>query len=103
MAKQPALTAPGVPAAIPVIDPLGELCAALASTDEGAKKVDARKMVSGMIQRPWQQLPGKLRRAIRADIRRLREAKLSGDAIAAKGYGRTIVDHALRDLGQGGA
>lgn len=103
MTKQPTQTASDAPAATPASDPLAALCAAISSSQEGADKAAARRTISQMTQRPWQQLPGKLRRAIRADIRHLRDAKLSGEEIAAKGYGRAIVEQALRDLGQGGA
>lgn len=103
MTKQPTQTASDAPALTPAIDASAALCAALASSEDGPQKTAARRTASGMTQRPWQQLPGKLRRAIRADIRRLRDAKLSGEEIAAKGYGRAIVEQALRDLGQGGA
>lgn len=106
MAKQPTQTAQtesDEAAAAITHDPHTALCAALASSGEGSDKTAARRTVSGMTQRPWQQLPGKLRRAIRADVRRLRDAKLSKEEIAAKGYGFTIAEQALRDIGQGGA
>lgn len=103
MTKQPVQTVSDAPAPTPATDPTEALCTTLFSTEEGAEKTAARRTVGGMTQRPWQQLPGKLRRAIRADIRRLRDAKLSGEEIAAKGYGRAIADQALRDIGHGGA
>ncbi|SOC47090.1 hypothetical protein SAMN05892877_1274 [Rhizobium subbaraonis] len=84
-------------------DPLGALCAALASPEETEAKVNARRTVSGMAQRPWQQLPAKLRSAVRADVRRLRDDKLSREDIIARGYSYAAAEQALRDIGQGGS
>lgn len=103
MTKQaPVTAAEAAPSAV-ARDPLGALCAALASPEETQAKVDARRTVSGMAQRPWQQLPAKLRSAVRADVRRLREGKLSREDIIAKGYSFAAAEQALRDIGQGGA
>ena len=64
-----------------VVDPMAELCAALFSTEEGAKKKAARQTVGAMTQRPWPQLPSRLRSAVRADIGRQLD---SGAARAAR-------------------
>ncbi|NVP54461.1 hypothetical protein [Mycoplana rhizolycopersici] len=94
-------TAIGPPVA--ASDPLGTLCQVLFSSEETEAKVDARRTVSGMAQRPWQQLPAKLRGAVRADVRRLRDGKLSREDIIGRGYSFAVAEQALRDIGQGGA
>ncbi|MEI2299337.1 hypothetical protein [Ensifer sp. MJa1] len=87
------------PAAVKV-DPAEEICQALFATDEGAKKEAARKAVGGMMQRPWQQLPSRLRSAIRSDVGRLADQKKTREQIVALGYSVEILGQALRDLGK---
>lgn len=103
MAKRTSFAETETGSSVVVSDPLGALCQALLSSDETEDKVQARRSVSGMAQRPWQQLPVSLRKAVRADVARLREGRISAEEIVAKGYGRAVVDQALRDLGHGGA
>lgn len=82
------------------VDPAEEICQALFATDEGTKKDAARKAVGGMTQRPWQQLPSRLRSAIRSDIGRLADQKKTREQIVAFGYSVEILGQALRDLGK---
>ncbi len=82
------------------VDPAEEICRALFATDEGAKKEVARKAVGGMTQRPWQQLPSRLRSAIRCDVGRLVDQKKTREDIVALGYSVEILGQALRDLGK---
>lgn len=89
----------GAPAAAKV-DPAEEICQALFVTDEGAKKDAARKTVGAMTQRPWQQLPSRLRSAIRSDVGHLVDQKKTREQIVALGYSVEILGQALRDLGR---
>lgn len=82
------------------VDPAEEICRALFATDEGTKKDVARKAVGGMTQRPWQQLPSRLRSAIRCDVGRLVDQKKMREDIVALGYSVEILGQALRDLGK---
>ncbi len=82
------------------VDPAEEICQALFAADEGTKKDAARKAVGGMTQRPWQQLPSRLRSAIRSDVGRLVDQKKTREQIVALGYSVEILGQALRDLGK---
>ncbi|ANK73606.1 hypothetical protein FA04_13845 [Ensifer adhaerens] len=82
------------------VDPVEEICQALFATEEGAKKEAARKAVGGMTQRPWQQLPSRLRSAIRSDVGHLADQKKTREQIVALGYSTEILGQALRDLGK---
>jgi len=88
------------PAAEAKVDPAEEICQALFATDEGGKKDAARKAVGGMTQRPWQQLPSRLRSAIRSDVGRLADQKKTREQIVALGYSVELLGQALRDLGK---
>ncbi|MQW00218.1 hypothetical protein GHK46_23680 [Sinorhizobium medicae] len=81
------------------VDPMEDLCQALFSTEEGAKKKAARQTAGAMTQRPWPQLPSRLRSAIRSDIFRLLESGKSRGQLIEAGYSAAVVNQALRDLG----
>ncbi|MDE4595914.1 hypothetical protein [Sinorhizobium meliloti] len=81
------------------VDPMEHLCQALFSTEEGAKKKAARQTAGSMTQRPWPQLPSRLRSAIRSDIFRLLESGKSRGQLVEAGYSAAVVNQALRDLG----
>lgn len=81
-------------------DPVAKLYRDLRSDQEGPAKLDARKQVAGMTQRPWEQLPPGLKSAIRTDIGRLNAAGKTIEDIVAAGYSGTIANRALRDLGK---
>ncbi|TDW27931.1 hypothetical protein EV128_110296 [Rhizobium azibense] len=51
-------------------DPVAKLYRDLRTAGDGPDKTLARKLVAGMTQRPWEQLPPGLKSAIRADIGR---------------------------------
>lgn len=82
------------------IDPQEEICQALFSDGDSAPKAAARKAVGAMTQRPWQQLPSRLRTAIRFDVGRLADARKTGEQIVALGYSVEILGQALRDIGK---
>lgn len=88
------------PVAAPAVDPQEEICQALFSDGESAQKTAARKTVGAMTQRPWQQLPSRLRTAIRCDVGRLADAKKTREQVVALGYSVEIIGQALRDLGK---
>ncbi|WDZ75453.1 hypothetical protein PWG15_12585 [Ensifer adhaerens] len=81
------------------INPIEDICQALFETEESAKKSAARKTVGAMTQRPWQQLPSRLRSAIRSDVGHLADHK-TREQIVALGYSVEILGQALRDLGR---
>ncbi|WP_026616386.1 hypothetical protein [Ensifer aridi] len=87
-------------AATGTIDPMAELCATLFSTEESAKKKIARQTVGTMTQRPWPQLPSRLRSAIRSDVGRLLDAGKGRTEILEAGYSSEVLNQALRDLGR---
>ncbi|MCM5689137.1 hypothetical protein M8037_10040 [Sinorhizobium meliloti] len=82
------------------VDPMEDLCQALFSTEGGAKKKTARRTVGAMTQRPWPQLPSRLRSAIRSDIGRLLDSGKARAQILEAGYSAGVVNQALRDLGR---
>lgn len=82
------------------VDPMEDLCQALFSTEEGARKKAARQTAGAMTQRPWPQLPSRLRSAIRSDIRRLLDGGKTRAQILEAGYSAGVVSQALRDLGR---
>ena len=84
----------------PTVNPQEEICQALFSDGESAQKTAARKTVGAMTQRPWQQLPSRLRTAIRCDVGRLADAKKTREQIVALGYSVEILGQVLRDLGK---
>ncbi|MGZ2438249.1 hypothetical protein [Sinorhizobium medicae] len=86
--------------AAPTVDPQEEICRALFSDGESVQKTAARKTVGAMTQRPWQQLPSRLRTAIRCDVGRLVDAKKTREQIVALGYSVEILGQALRDIGK---
>ncbi len=86
-----------------VVDPIADLCAALFSTEEGAKKRTARQTVGAMTQRPWPQLPSRLRSAVRADIGRQLDSGKGRAQILEAGYSASVLNQALRDLGRSAA
>ncbi|MDX3929221.1 MAG: hypothetical protein QHC90_25895 [Shinella sp.] len=81
-------------------DPIEAICLALFSKENNAAKKGAREQVAGMTHRPWEQLPPRLKSAIRADIRRMLDANASRDDILKSGYSVAIIDRAARDLGR---
>lgn len=89
-----------VPIVAPTVDPQDEVCQALFSDGESAQKSAARKAVGAMTQRPWQQLPSRLRTAIRCDVGRLADARKTREQIVALGYSVEILGQALRDQGR---
>ncbi|MDW9888868.1 hypothetical protein GOC28_08255 [Sinorhizobium meliloti] len=82
------------------VDPMEDICQALFSTEEGAKKKVARQTAGAMTQRPWPQLPSRLRSAVRSDIRRLLDSAKTRAQILDAGYSASVVNQALRDLGR---
>ncbi|MDX0849187.1 hypothetical protein GOD74_12275 [Sinorhizobium medicae] len=82
------------------VDPMEDLCQALFSTEEGAKKKAARQTAGAMTQRPWPQLPSRLRSAIRSDIGRLLDSGKARTQILEAGYSAAVVNQALPDLGR---
>ncbi|WP_085032260.1 hypothetical protein [Ensifer aridi] len=88
------------PASAAAVDPMADLCATLFSADESAKKKAARQTVGAMTQRPWPQLPSRLRSAIRSDVGRLLDAGKGGTEILEAGYSSEVLSQALRDLGR---
>lgn len=84
------------------VDVLGEVIDALHAGDNPAALSDARKVVGAMDQRPWEQLPSRLKSAIRLDIRRLIDGGADEAILQAEGYSPRIVRSAKRDLGLGG-
>lgn len=90
----------GAPEVTLTINPIEDICQALFETEESAKKNAARKTVGAMTQRPWQQLPSRLRSAIRCDVGRLVDQKKTREDIVALGYSVEILGQALRDLGK---
>lgn len=85
-----------------VATPLDAIIASLRTGEPADALADARKLVGGMDQRPWEQLPPGVKSAIRADIRRLIETGADETALRAAGYAAGIVRAARRDLGLGG-
>ncbi|MGH0227889.1 hypothetical protein NKZ03_17510 [Sinorhizobium meliloti] len=81
------------------VDPMEDICQALFSTEEGAKKKAARQTAGAMTQRPWPQLPSRLRSAIRSDIGRLLDNGKARGQLVEAGYSAAVVNQALRDLG----
>ena len=53
-----------------------------------------------MTQRPWPQLPSRLRSAIRSDIGRLLDSGKARAQILEAGYSAAVVNQTLRDLGR---
>lgn len=90
-------------AAAVAVDPMEDLCQALFSTEEGARKKAARRTAGAMTQRPWPQLPSRLRSAVRSDISRLLDSGNARAQIIEAGYSAGVVNQALRDLGRSGA
>ncbi|KOF17883.1 hypothetical protein AC244_16095 [Ensifer adhaerens] len=88
------------PIAARTVDLLEEICQALFSDGTDAQKAAARKAVGAMTQRPWQQLPSRLRTAIRCDVGRLADARKTREQIVALGYSVEILGQALRDQGK---
>ncbi|WP_248447276.1 hypothetical protein [Sinorhizobium meliloti] len=82
------------------VDPMADLCATLFSTEESAKKKAARQTVGAMTQRPWPQLPSRLRSAVRADIGRQLDSGKNRAQILEAGYSASVLNQALRDLGR---
>ncbi|WP_457660985.1 hypothetical protein [Sinorhizobium medicae] len=82
------------------VDPIEDLCQALFSAEEGAKKKAARQTAGAMTQRPWPQLPSRLRSAIRSDIVRLLDSGKARGQLLETGYSAAVVNQALRDLGR---
>jgi hypothetical protein len=82
------------------VDPMADLCATLFSTEESAKKKAARQTVGAMTQRPWPQLPSRLRSAVRADIGRQLDCGKGRAQILEAGYSASVLNQALRDLGR---
>lgn len=83
-----------------VVNPIEDTCQALFAVEESPKKNAARKTVGAMTQRPWQQLPSRLRSAIRSDVGRLADQRKTREEIVALGYSVEILGQALRDLGK---
>lgn len=92
MTKKP-MTVPGA---------VDTLIATLHAGDPVEALADARRVAGAMDQRPWEQLPGRLKSAIRADIRRLMDGGADEAGIHAAGYSSRISRAARRDLGLGG-
>ncbi|MQV96273.1 hypothetical protein GHK46_02110 [Sinorhizobium medicae] len=82
------------------VDPMEDLCQALFSTEEGTKKKAARQTAGAMTQRPWPQLPSRLRSAIRSDVGRLLDSGKGQGQLLEAGYSAAVVNQALRDLGR---
>ena len=82
-------------------DPQQDLCALLESTGESDDKVAARRLVSSM-ERPWEQLPSRLKSSIRFDASVIIEASGGIEELVIAGYGRRIAEFILRDLGKRG-
>ncbi|APO74267.1 hypothetical protein AM571_CH01432 [Rhizobium etli 8C-3] len=82
-------------------DPVAKLYRDLRTAGDGPDKTAARKLVAGMTQRPWEQLPPGLKSAIRADIGRFVDDKKTIENMFEAGYSATLVRRALRDLGKG--
>lgn len=90
----------GAPEVTLTINPIEDICQALFEAEESTKKTAARKTVGAMTQRPWQQLPSRLRSAIRSDVGHLADQKKTREQIVALGYSVEILGQALRDLGR---
>lgn len=92
MTKKP-MTVPGA---------VDTLIATLHAGDPVDALADARRVAGAMDQRPWEQLPARLKSAIRADIRRLIESGADESGLRTAGYSSGISRAARRDLGLGG-
>lgn len=81
------------------VEALADIVVVLHAGEEGDALADARRVAGAMDQRPWEQLPARLKSAIRADVRRLVDGGADSAALSAVGYTARIAYHARRDLG----
>lgn len=85
----------------PPIDPQQTLCDTLQGSASSDDKRAARTVVSGM-ERPWEQLPSRLKSAIRIDAVAVLNGSGGVDEMIAAGYGQRTSEFILRDLGKRG-
>lgn len=78
-------------------DPLHML---IESLSKGERQ--ARETLSAMSQRPWEQLPSRLKSAARDDVTAALEAGRAQADLLEDGYSVHTLTHILRDLGLGG-
>ncbi|WP_421581130.1 hypothetical protein [Shinella sp. M31] len=81
------------------VEALADMIVALHAGADGDALADARRVAGAMDNRPWEQLPARLKSAIRTDIKRLIDSGADAAALSAVGYASRIVYHARRDLG----
>lgn len=81
------------------VEALADMIVALHAGDDGEALADARRVAGAMDHRPWEQLPARLKSAIRTDIRRLIDGGADDAALVDLGYAPRIAYHARRDLG----
>lgn len=81
------------------VETLAGIIVVLHAGEDGEALAAARCVAGAMDQRPWEQLPARLKSAIRADIRRLIDGGADDAAFSAVGYAPRVVYHARRDLG----
>jgi len=89
------------PAPVVSSDPLQRLCDVLLSGPGAAGKVEARQMVSAM-ERPWEQLPSRLKSAARSDAAALLVSSAGLSELLSAGYGLRTAEQLMRDLGRRG-
>ncbi len=94
--EQSAVPTPAVAA-----DPLQTLCDTLLSTSAGEAKAGARQLISAM-ERPWEQLPSRLKSAARSDAHALLSASGGLSELRSAGYGARTAEQLMRDLGRRG-
>ncbi|WEZ84580.1 hypothetical protein P6U16_08400 [Rhizobium sp. 32-5/1] len=81
----------------PVVDPMRSL---IENLSKGERQ--ARETLSGMSQRPWEQLPSRLKSAARDDVSAALQSGRTRADLLADGYKVHTLTHILRDLGLGG-
>ncbi|KQY20786.1 hypothetical protein [Rhizobium sp. Root483D2] len=82
------------------IDPLQSLCDALVSGADEDKSA-ARQLISAM-ERPWEQLPSRLKTAARVDASALLATSGGLAQLISAGYGARTAEQLMRDLGRRG-
>lgn len=85
---------------VEVIDPLQSLCDALVSGAD-AERSAARQLVSAM-ERPWEQLPSRLKTAARSDAVEVLASSGGLASLVSSGYGARTAEQLMRDLGRRG-
>jgi hypothetical protein len=89
------------PASVVVVDPLQQLCDTLLSASDREGKAAARQLVSAM-ERPWEQLPSRLKSAARSDAAILLAASGGVSDLRSAGYAERTAEQLMRDLGRWG-